>query len=131
MEQTFIMIKPNAVEKGLVGEILKRIESKGLKVVEQRMSTLSKEKASELYAVHKERPFYNDLVEYITSGPVVLMKVEGNSAVKAMRSIMGATDPLEAASGTIRGDYGLDITKNLVHGSDSAENAQKELNLFF
>ncbi len=131
MERTFIMIKPDAVEKGLVQEILKRIESKGLKVVEQRMSTLSKEKASELYAVHKERSFYDDLVEYITSGPVVIMKVEGTCAIKEMRNIMGATDPLKAASGTRRGDFGKDISRNLIHGSDSLENAKKELNIFF
>ena len=93
--------------------------------------TLSQEKAAELYAVHKERPFFNDLVEYVTGGPVVVMKLEGQSAVVTARNIIGATNPVEAASGTIRGDFGLDISQNLIHGSDSPENAQKELSIFF
>ncbi len=131
MEQTFVMVKPDAVAKGLIGEIVKRFESKGLEIKELRLLTLSQEKAAELYAVHKERPFFNDLVEYVTGGPVVVMKLEGQSAVVAARNIIGATNPVEAASGTIRGDFGLDISQNLIHGSDSPENAQKELSIFF
>lgn len=131
MEQTFVMIKPDAVQKGLVGEIIKRIENKGLNIKEQKMLTLSNEKASELYAVHKGKAFFEELIEFVTSSPVVVMKVEGDQAVLAMRNIMGATDPLEASSGTIRGDFGLDISRNLIHGSDSVENAQKELAIFF
>ena len=131
MEQTFVMVKPDAVAKGLIGEIVKRFESKGLEIKELRLLTLSQEKAAELYAVHKERPFFNDLVEYVTGGPVVVMKLEGQSAVVTARNIIGATNPAEAASGTIRGDFGLDISQNLIHGSDSPENAQKELSIFF
>lgn len=125
------MIKPDAVKKGLIGEVTKRIEDKGLKIVEQKMLTLSREKASELYAVHKGKAFFEDLIDFITSGPVVVMKVEGVLAVQAVRNIMGATDPLKADSGSIRGDFGLDISQNLIHGSDSAENAKKELAIFF
>ncbi|HDZ86357.1 hypothetical protein LCGC14_1436730 [marine sediment metagenome] len=131
MEQTFVMVKPDAVAKGLIGEIVKRFENKGLEIKELRLLTLSQEKAAELYAVHKERPFFNDLVEYVTGGPVVVMKLEGQSAVVTARNIIGATNPVEAASGTIRGDFGLDISQNLIHGSDSPENAQKELSIFF
>ncbi len=131
MEQTFVMVKPDAVAKGLIGEIVKRFENKGLEIKELRLLTLSQEKAAELYAVHKERPFFNDLVEYVTGGPVVVMKLEGQSAVVTARNIIGATNPAEAASGTIRGDFGLDISQNLIHGSDSPENAQKELSIFF
>ena len=131
MEQTFVMVKPDAVAKGLIGEIVKRFENKGLEIKELRLLTLSQEKATELYAVHKERPFFNDLVEYVTGGPVVVMKLEGQSAVVTARNIIGATNPVEAASGTIRGDFGLDISQNLIHGSDSPESAQKELSIFF
>ncbi len=125
------MIKPDAVKKGLIGEIVKRFENKGLSLKELRLLTLTTEKASELYAVHKERPFFNDLVEYVTSGSVVVMKIEGTSAVAAARSIIGATNPVEATPGTVRGDFGLEISENLIHGSDSVENAQKELAIFF
>lgn len=125
------MIKPDAVEKGLIGEILKRFENKGLIIKELKILTLSPDKASELYAVHNGKPFFDDLIDYVTSGPVAVIKVEGPSVVTAARNIIGATNPVEAASGTIRGDYGLDISKNLIHGSDSVENAQKELNIFF
>lgn len=131
MEQTFVMIKPDAVAKGLIGEIVRRFENKGLEVKELRLLTLSQEKAAELYAVHKERPFFKDLVDYVTGGSVAIMKLESQSAVLAARNIIGATNPVEAASGTIRGDFGLDISQNLIHGSDSPENAQKELSIFF
>ncbi len=125
------MIKPDAVAKGLIGEIVRRFENKGLEVKELRLLTLSQEKAAELYAVHKERPFFKDLVDYVTGGSVAIMKLESQSAVLAARNIIGATNPVEAASGTIRGDFGLDISQNLIHGSDSPENAQKELSIFF
>jgi len=125
------MIKPDSVERGLTGEIIKRFENKGLDIKELKMLSLSQAKAAELYAVHEGKPFFGDLVKFVTRGPVVVLKIEGNRAVQAVRSIMGATDPVEAASGTIRGDFGLEISENLVHGSDSPENASKELEIFF
>ncbi|MEJ2750448.1 MAG: nucleoside-diphosphate kinase [Anaerolineae bacterium] len=131
MERTLILVKPDGVQRGLIGEIIGRFERRGLKLVGMKFIQMSQALAEEHYGVHKERPFYNDLVAYITSGPVVAMVWEGKEAIAAARSTMGATKPVEAAPGTIRGDLGMEIGRNLVHGSDSPENAVKEVNLFF
>ena len=131
MERTLILVKPDGVQRGLAGEIISRFEKRGLKLVGMKFMQMSQELAEEHYGVHKERPFYNDLVSYITSGPIVAMVWEGNDAIAAARSTMGATNPVAAAPGTIRGDFGMEIGRNLVHGSDSVENGVKEVNLFF
>lgn len=131
MEKEFIMIKPDAVQRGLVGEILKRIERTGLKLLAMKFIQVSKEQAEAHYAVHKERPFYNALVEFITSGPTVAIAVEGLNAVTKTRMLVGATNPKDATPGTIRGDFGLDIGRNMVHASDSVENALAELAIYF
>ncbi|MES2122640.1 MAG: nucleoside-diphosphate kinase [Chlamydiota bacterium] len=130
-QKTFSMIKPDAVAANKIGHIVARIEDEGFHVVAMKMTTLSKEEASSFYSVHKERPFFNELVDYITSGPVVAMVVEKNNAVENYRKLMGATDPLKAAPGTLRGDFGKSIDKNAVHGSDSIENADIEIAFFF
>lgn len=131
MERTLILVKPDGVQRGLIGEIVGRFERRGLKLVGMKFMQMSTELAEQHYAVHKERPFYASLVEYITSGPVMAMVWEGKDAIAAARSTMGATNPVAAAPGTIRGDLGMEIGRNLVHGSDSPENAVKEVNLFF
>jgi nucleoside-diphosphate kinase len=131
MERTLILVKPDGVQRGLIGEIIGRFERRGLKLAGMKFIHMSQELAERHYAVHKGRPFYEDLVTYITSGPVVAMAWEGKDAVKAARNTIGATNPAEAGAGTIRGDLGLEIGRNLVHGSDSAENGQQEVNLFF
>ena len=131
MERTLILVKPDGVQRGLIGEIVSRFERRGLKLVGMKFLQMSEELAGRHYAVHKERPFYNSLVEYITSSPVVAMVWEGNDATAAARATMGGTKPVEAAPGTIRGDFGMEIGRNLVHGSDSPENGDKEANLFF
>jgi nucleoside-diphosphate kinase len=131
VEKTLILVKPDGVQRGLVGEIIGRFERRGLKLAGLKFLQMSQELAENHYAVHKERPFYNSLVEYITSGPVVAMVWQGNDAIAAARATMGATNPVQAAPGTIRGDFGMEIGRNLVHGSDSPENAVKEVNLFF
>jgi nucleoside-diphosphate kinase len=131
MERTLILVKPDGVQRGLVGEIVGRFERRGLKLVGMKFLQMSVELAGRHYAVHQGKPFYNGLVEYITSGPVVAMVWEGNNAIAAARATMGATKPVEAAPGTIRGDLGMEIGRNLVHGSDSPENGVKEVNLFF
>jgi len=131
VQRTLSIIKPDAVRKNLIGRILARFEEQGLKVIALRMLCLSKEQAREFYSVHRERPFYNELVEYITSGPVVVSVLEGVDAVALNRRIMGATDPKRAAPGTIRSDYGESISINAVHGSDSVENAALEVRFFF
>ena len=131
MEKTLILVKPDGVQRGLAGEIIGRFERRGLKLVAMKFIQMSRALAEEHYGVHKERPFYNDLVNYIVSGPIVAMVWEGNDAIAAARSSMGATNPVAAAPGTIRGDFGMEIGRNLVHGSDSPENAVKEVNLFF
>ncbi|MFP4200480.1 MAG: nucleoside-diphosphate kinase [Clostridia bacterium] len=130
-EKTFVMIKPDGVERGLVGAILARLEKRGLTLRALRFMQVSRELAEEHYGVHAEKPFYPALIEYITSGPVVASLWEGPNAIEAVRSTMGATDPSEAAPGTIRGDFGLHIDQNLVHGSDGPETAAKEIGLFF
>lgn len=131
MERTLILVKPDGVQRGLIGEIVGRFERRGLKLAGMKFLQMSQQLAEAHYAVHRERPFYNSLVEYITSGPVVAMVWEGKDAIAAARSTMGATNPVAAALGTIRGDFGMEIGRNLVHGSDSPENAAKEVNLFF
>ncbi|HIP25677.1 MAG TPA: nucleoside-diphosphate kinase [Archaeoglobus profundus] len=131
MERTFVMIKPDGVQRGLIGEIISRLERKGLKIVAMKMINVDRELAEKHYAEHKEKPFFNNLVQYITSGPVVAMVVEGKNAVKVVRTLVGATDPVEAQPGTIRGDFGLDIGRNIIHASDSLESAEREISLFF
>ena len=131
METTFVMIKPDGVQRGLVGEIIDRFERKGLKLVGLRSLIPSEEIAEEHYAVHKERPFYNGLISFITSGPVVAMAWSGIDAISVARIIIGATNGREAIPGTIRGDFGMDIGFNLIHGSDGEETASSELALWF
>ena len=131
MERTLILVKPDGVQRGLIGAIIGRFEQRGLKLVGMKFMQMSRELAEAHYSVHEERPFYHSLVEYITSGPVVAMAWEGKEAIAAARSTMGATNPVQAGPGTIRGDFGMEIGRNLVHGSDGPENAIKELDLFF
>lgn len=130
-ERTLSIIKPDGVEKGIIGKVIARFEEKGLKPIAIRLTQLSKAEAEGFYAVHKARPFFNDLVKFMTSGPVVLMVLEGEGAVAKNREIMGATDPAKAAPGTLRKDFATDIEKNTVHGSDSLENAKIEVSYFF
>jgi nucleoside-diphosphate kinase len=131
IERTLSIIKPDGVEKGIIGRVISRFETSGLKPVAVKMKQLSRTEAEGFYAVHKARPFFGDLVKFMTSGPVVLMVLEGESAVARNREIMGATDPKKAADGTIRKDFATDIEKNTVHGSDSPENAKVEVSYFF
>ncbi len=131
MQRTFVMIKPDGVQRGLIGEIIERIEKKGLKIVGLKMIKLPKELAEKQYEEHKGKDFFEGLIKYVTSGPVVVMVVEGKNAVKAMRKLVGATDPLEATPGTIRGDFGLEIGRNIIHASDSEKSAEREIFLFF
>jgi nucleoside-diphosphate kinase len=131
IERTLSIIKPDGLEKGVIGKIISRFEEKGLKPVAIRLQQLSQKEAEGFYAVHKARPFFNDLVTFMTSGPVVLMVLEGEGAVGKNREIMGATDPAKAAPGTIRKDFASNIEKNTVHGSDSVENARIEVSYFF
>jgi nucleoside-diphosphate kinase len=131
MERTLSIIKPDGVEKGLIGKIIAKFEESGLKPVAIRLTHLSQSEAEGFYAVHRARPFFNDLVKFMTSGPAVLMVLEGEDAVAKNREIMGATDPKKAAEGTIRKLFATDIEKNTVHGSDSAENALIEVSYFF
>jgi len=131
MEKTFVMVKPDGVRRHLVGEVIKRIEDKGYYLVEMKLFTIDEDLARRHYAEHTEKPFFGELVSFITSGPVVAMVVEGDDAVKGARQIMGATNPLEAVPGSIRGDLASVITENIVHGSDSPESATREIGLFF
>ena len=130
-ESTLLIIKPDAVRRGLVGEILSRLERKGLRIEDLRMMRIDRDLADHHYSEHSEKPFFGELVDFITSGKVIVAKVSGRDAISVMRTIMGATDPSKAGPGTIRGDYGTVITENLVHGSDSSESAARELALFF
>lgn len=125
------MVKPDGVARGLVGEVIKRIEDKGYELREMRLFTVDEALAREHYAEHSDKSFFSELVGFITSGPVVAMVVEGSDAVAGVRQIMGATNPLDAAPGSIRGDFATEITQNLVHGSDSPESAEREISLFF
>ncbi|NIP23439.1 MAG: nucleoside-diphosphate kinase [Phycisphaerae bacterium] len=131
MERTLILVKPDGVQRSLIGQIIGRFESRGLKLTGMKFIQMTEELASKHYAVHEGKPFYDSLVSYIISGPVVAMVWEGNDAIAAARSTMGATNPVVAAPGTIRGDFGMEIGRNLVHGSDSPENGVKEAALFF
>ncbi len=131
VQQTFIMVKPDGVRRRLVGEVVRRIESKGYDIREMKLFTIDESLANKHYAEHTEKPFFGELVTFITSGPVVAMVVEGPDAVGGMRQIMGATNPLDAAPGSIRGDFASVITENIVHGSDSPASAEREINLFF
>ncbi|EHN6915747.1 nucleoside-diphosphate kinase [Campylobacter jejuni] len=131
MEKTLSIIKPDAVKKGVIGKILDRFESNGLRITAMKKVQLSKEQAENFYAVHKERPFFKDLVEFMISGPVVVSVLEGESAVLKNRDLMGATNPKEAKAGTIRADFAESIDANAVHGSDSLENAKIEIEFFF
>jgi len=131
MERTYTMIKPECVERNQVGAIVDRIEKGGFKILAMRMVRLSKKDAEAFYAVHKERPFYNDLTDYMSSGPVVAMALEKDNCVKAFREFIGATNPAEAAEGTIRKDFGTNIENNAIHASDSVENGEIEINFFF
>lgn len=131
IEKTLSIIKPDAVKKAVIGKILDRFESNGLRIVAIKKMQLSKEQAQSFYAVHKDRPFFNDLVEFMTSGPVVVSVLEGENAVLRNRDLMGATNPKEAKPGTIRADFAENIDANAVHGSDSLENAKIEIEFFF
>jgi nucleoside-diphosphate kinase len=131
IERTLSIIKPDGVEKGVIGRVISRFETAGLKPVAIRLARLSQAEAEGFYAVHKARPFFGDLVKFMTSGPVVLMVLEGEAAVARNREVMGATDPKKAADGTLRKDFATDIEKNTVHGSDSVENARTEIAYFF
>ena len=131
MERTFLAIKPDGVQRGLVGQIIQRFEQKGFKLVGLKAMAVSRELAEQHYDVHKDKPFFSGLVEFITSSPVVAMVFEGEGVVASARKIIGATNPLTAEPGTIRGDYGLSIGRNLIHGSDAVETAQREIALWF
>src|SRR5438067_706824 len=132
MDRTLVICKPDAVERGLVGEIIARLERKGLKLAAAELRTIDRETAGRHYDEHKEKPFFGDLVDFITRGPAMLMAVEGpQDTWKVVRTLMGVTNPVDAAPGTIRGDFGLLLTENLVHGSDGPDSAQREVALFF
>jgi len=130
-ERTFIALKPDAVQRGFVGEVISRFEKKGFKLVGLKLLQVSQELATTHYAEHKDRPFFPSLVSFITSGPVVAIVLEGKGVVAASRKLIGATNPLDSAPGTIRGDFGITTSKNLVHGSDSVESANREIALWF
>ncbi len=130
-QQTFIMVKPDGVRRRLVGEVVGRIEAKGYEIREMKLFTMDQELARKHYQEHVDKPFFDELVGFIVSGPVVAMIVEGADAVAGMRQLMGATNPIEAAPGSIRGDFATVIGENIVHGSDSPESAERETNLFF
>jgi nucleoside-diphosphate kinase len=131
VERTLVLCKPDAVQRGLVGEVVGRLERKGFRLVAMELRTLDEATAKQHYGEHEGKPFFGDLVSFITSGPLVALCVEGPDAVGAVRTLMGPTNPITAPPGSIRGDYGLEIEKNLVHGSDSPESAARELGLFF
>ncbi len=131
VQRTFVMIKPDGVRRRLVGEIIRRFESKGLKIVALKMIKLSREKAEELYAVHKGKHFFKDLIEFVTSGPVVAMVLEGDEAVSVVRTMIGPTDGRKAPPGTIRGDFALSVQENIIHAADSVETAIREMKIIF
>ncbi|GIS86464.1 MAG: nucleoside-diphosphate kinase [Gammaproteobacteria bacterium] len=131
MERTLSIIKPDGVEKNVIGEIYKRFEDSGLTIIEAKMLHLTREQAEGFYAVHKERPFFNDLVDYMISGPVMVQVLEGENAIERNRELMGATNPAEADEGTIRKDFATSIEKNTVHGSDGPDTAKEEISFFF
>ena len=131
MERTLVLIKPDGVDRGLIGEILSRFEKKGLKIVGLQMLKMDHSLAERHYAEHKDQPFFGGVVDFMTSSPIVAAIIEGEEAVVAVRNLMGATNPLQSPPGTIRGDYGLTTSHNLIHGSDSLESAKREIELFF
>ena len=131
VERTLVLIKPDAVQRKLAGEILARFEARGLEIREARLVQVDRELAEQHYAEHAEKPFFGELVEFITSGPIVAMVLEGEQAIKAARQVIGATNPLDAAPGSIRGDYAIAVGQNMVHGSDSPESGEREAKLFF
>ena len=130
-ERTLVLVKPDGVRRGLIGEVVGRLERKGFTIVALQLRTLDRETASAHYGEHEGKPFFGELVDFITGGPLVALVVEGHRAVEAVRNLMGVTDPVVSAPGSIRGDYGLEIGQNLVHGSDSVESATREIGLFF
>jgi nucleoside-diphosphate kinase len=131
MERTLILVKPDAFARNLSGEIISRFERKGLRLVAMQLMTMTRELAAQHYAEHEGKPFYEELVSFITSGPLVAMVLEGDQAVQAARQVIGATDPLQATTGSIRGDFAVEVGQNMVHGSDSPESARREVGLFF
>jgi nucleoside-diphosphate kinase len=131
VDRTLILVKPDAFARGLTGEIIARFERKGLTIVALKHMTVTEDLAKQHYAEHAERPFFGELVEFITSGPIVAMVLEGTDAIKAARQVIGATNPLEAAPGSIRGDFAIEVGQNMVHGSDAVESGQREAALFF
>ncbi|WP_106497404.1 nucleoside-diphosphate kinase [Lentibacillus sp. Marseille-P4043] len=131
MEKTFLMVKPDGVQRNLIGEIVNRFERKGFQLAGAKLMTISNDLAENHYGEHKERPFFGELVDFITSGPVFAMVWEGENVIATAREMMGKTNPQEAAPGTIRGDFGVTVGKNVIHGSDSPESAEREINLFF
>jgi nucleoside-diphosphate kinase len=131
VQRTLVLVKPDGVSRGVVGEVISRLERKGLKLVALELRTLDRETAETHYGEHRERPFFGSLVDFITSAPLVAMVVEGPRAIEAFRALAGATDPVTAAPGTIRGDHALEIGENIVHGSDSTDSAEREIKLFF
>lgn len=131
MQQTLVLLKPDALQQGLVGEIISRLERRGLKIVAMKMIWMDQALANRHYAVHKDKPFFAELVDFITSGPLIAAIFEGEDAVEVVRETMGQTDPAQARPGTIRGDLAQDIVRNLIHGSDSVETAIREIDLFF
>ena len=130
-DRTLVLVKPDGVARGLVGQVIARLEDKGLRLVAAELRTLTRDVAETHYAEHRERPFFGSLVEFITSAPLVALVIEGPRAIEAFRALAGATDPVKAAPGTIRGDFALEVQDNIVHGSDSPESAAREIGLFF
>lgn len=131
IQKTYVMLKPDAVGRRLMGNVLTRFEEKGLKIVAMKLRMIPEELAKEHYGEHKDKPFFNGLIEYITSGPVLTMVIEGDEAISVIRKLVGATNPQEADVGTIRGDFGMDTGRNIIHASDAPESAEREINLFF
>lgn len=130
-ERTLVLVKPDGVRRGIIGDVISRLERKGLKIVAMNLRELPRDTAEDHYGEHRERPFFGELVDFITGGPLVALVVEGPRAIEAFRAIAGATDPVKATPGTIRGDHALEIGENVVHGSDSPESAEREIKLFF
>ncbi|MDD5959985.1 MAG: nucleoside-diphosphate kinase [Methanobrevibacter wolinii] len=131
IQKTYVMLKPDAVGRRLMGKIISRFEEKGLKIVAMKLRMIPEELAKEHYGEHKDKPFFEGLIEYITSGPVLTMVIEGDEAISVIRKMVGATNPQEADVGTIRGDFGMDTGRNIIHASDAPESAEREINLFF
>ncbi len=131
MESTLVLIKPDGVAKGICGNIISRFERRGLKIIGLKLFKMSQEQAAQHYAEHKGKPFYDDLIMFMTSGPILAMAISGENAVKAVRAMMGPTNPVEAIPGTIRGDFGLSVDRNIIHGSDSVNSANREIEIFF